>query len=179
MRKAWVIWSVAMVLVFISVTAQEKVLWKPNLQLEWKDFKGKPDTTSFYAAITSSGISFSYQLETTNGSTELATEVNAYFYPKESWFVPERVNAHILEHERTHFHITEIYARKLRKALAEMPIEGAIQRKIGKIYSQIQTEHNQTQQRFDKETKHSMETDKETEWRLWVQSRMEELKAWQ
>lgn len=170
--------AIALLVSCFSIQGQEKIKWKHGHKLHWESFRGVPDTTTVYAAITSSGIWFSYQLEVKNDVPHLVTEVESYFYPDESWYVPDRVNDYILQHERTHFDITEIYARRLRKALSELSLKGDIQRKISKIYSQIQTEHNRTQEKFDKETNHSIEADKEAEWELWVKHRLEELKAW-
>lgn len=97
---------VSFLLVFLFLFASsEKIPWSEDVKLTWDDFKGRPDMRSPFVAMTNSGIVFSYQVTSENGNLSLTTEVEAQFHPEISWYKPDRVNNHVLQHEQGHFNI--------------------------------------------------------------------------
>ena len=94
---------------------KKKIIWNQNYQLEWTDFKGKVDQKSDYGAITSSGISTSYEFK----KDSILFKVIAVFYKQDSWTKESLQSELGLKHEQVHFDITEIAARRLRKRLRE------------------------------------------------------------
>ena len=68
--------------------------------------------TSFVAS-TSSGIAYSYR--EVNGDKRIKINVFCNFYPQKSWQSKNDATDYILKHEQTHFDISELYKRILKK----------------------------------------------------------------
>ena len=153
-------------LVATTVVSQEKKMkWDETKPLIWKDFKGTPERAKDYVATTNSGISIAFSSQTKSGVTTYELEVGSYFYPERSWYRPGNVSAYILKHEQTHFDISEIFARKLRKSLAELDqSDPAFKEKVQQIYSANEYDRVLFQSTFDVETDHSNYPDLEREW---------------
>lgn len=150
--------------------------WEENA-LTWEDFQAPPDPNSPFTANTSSGISYSWSLKTSNLGKEYQFEVFSFFNPERSW-VKNTGSAHLLAHEQLHFDITELYARKLRKALAEFDFNKSknVKVELQNIYKKLETERAAMQKKFDVETRHSMEEAAQFEWQQLV---TEELKKFE
>ncbi|WP_190808293.1 DUF922 domain-containing protein [Flagellimonas sp. S3867] len=143
---------------------EEGVLWDSNLQLNWSDFKGKVPPASIPAATTASGISYKYSANLIHHEVELDFEVNAYFYPNESWYKPEICDDLILSHERLHFDITELFARKMRDKLNRTSFSDNVKAEIRKIYKETLNELKEFQSQYDWETNFSRNEAKQLEW---------------
>lgn len=95
--------------------------WSPTRQLTWADFRGRPNMMSEAMAQTS--YSLSYEAHCT-GDT-FTFQVQSLFLPTLSWVksahLLDRASDRTLQHERTHFDLSEVHARKARKGLAAIP----------------------------------------------------------
>lgn len=158
--------------------AEEKIIWEENRKLSWQDFRGIPNGADPYVASTNSGISFSFSLKESSGGTEVDYEVQSNFYPELSWYRPQRVNNYILGHEQTHFDISELYARKLRKKLDSVIALPNFKESAEIVYNQIEFERRKTQRSFDRESDHSNIKQKEYEWRKHIHSQLQAFDAW-
>lgn len=139
--------------------------WDINYRLQWSDFKAEPNPRNNAVAVTASGISFSYS--TKKSETQLIDytyEVKADFYPEKSWCLKDRVNNNILNHERLHFDITELYARKFRKRIENTRFTMDINNQMEVIHEAINEELETMQNKYDAETNHSQDIDKQKEW---------------
>nr|WP_298793572.1 DUF922 domain-containing protein [uncultured Allomuricauda sp.] len=143
---------------------EEGVLWSSDMKLNWTDFKGKVPPASVPAATTASGISYRYSANLIHHEVELDFEVNAFFYPNESWYKPELCDDLILSHERLHFDITELFARKMRDKLNRTSFSDNVKAEIRKIYKEILTELKEFQSQYDWETNFSRNAAKQLEW---------------
>ncbi|WP_339612027.1 DUF922 domain-containing protein [uncultured Planktosalinus sp.] len=152
--------------------------WNEQQLLSWEDFQGTPDTNSSFAALTHSGIVFNYGVTIENNNILLTTEVEAFFYPEMSWAKPDKINNHILKHEQAHFNITELYARKLRKAFAQYKVTKNYQKDLPAIFTKLNQERRQMQAKFDKETNHSIDVEKEQLWQQYIQEELKKLQNW-
>ena len=152
--------------------SQDTIYWKSCYKLKWEDFLGKPDTISSFEAITSSGIDYKYFYS----DTSFSFTVKSFFDKKNSWKASS-ANLSTLKHEQLHFDITELYARLFRKRLSEQVKTSAdlpVMRTIGKeIMKEWQLEEN----KYDLETKHSIDEQKQAEWALSIQKRLDALQA--
>ncbi len=147
------------------VSQEEKMKWDEGSPLTWKDFRGTPNKTQDYVATTNSGISLGFASQTSNGVTTYNIEIGSYFYPNHSWYRPGNVSAYILKHEQTHFDISEIFARKLRKKIAALDqLDPDFKSKVENIYRQNEYDRTLFQSTFDVETEHSNFPDVEREW---------------
>lgn len=165
-----------MLSVLCKITAQEEVArsWSEAYKLQWSDFQGEIQAIQNEAASTTSGLTFGYKVKYSGNTIEnFEAMVEAQFYPLKSWFIKEKVTAVILNHEQLHFDITELHARKFRKALKELRVQSDLKYQIQRLYTQINQDLNQMQKRYDQETNHSINTNLQ---RQWEQHILEELK---
>src|SRR5262249_44372894 len=115
-KMKWVL-GTGLVVILLSAAALPGnfIYWSAEKKLTGSDFQGRPDPASSMKAMTHSGIAYSWQCA--NGT--LTYEVIARFDRSKSWMRPG-AETKLLLHEQKHFDITEIYARKMRKAFSEM-----------------------------------------------------------
>ncbi len=151
-----------------------QIQWSEDYQLQWSDFKSLPDKSTNLKAMTSSGINFGIQC--IEGQLDL--EIGCYFDKYQSW-VKEGPSDELLEHERLHFDITELYTRKLIKKLVALKDPcGRDLEKMQQIYNENFEEYDAYQNRYDKETKHSIDTEKQKYWEELVAQELERYKPW-
>lgn len=143
---------------------EEGVLWDANKRLKWSDFKGKVPPAAEPAATTASGISYKYSANLIHHEVKLDFEVNAYFYPNESWYKPEICDDLILSHEQLHFDISELFARKMREKLRRTSFSDNVKQEIREIYRDILKELEDFQDQYDWETGFSRNEKKQLEW---------------
>ncbi|MDT0645262.1 DUF922 domain-containing protein [Zunongwangia sp. F260] len=154
--------------------------WNENRPLTWEDFRGKPSFSSAYKASTNSGISIGWSLsESGNKVVLVGYDVKANFYPDISWKKDNIVKKDfILAHEQLHFDISELHARKLRKALAEYEGGRNVQKELTAIYRKYEQERSNMQNAFDAESDHSRIEQEELKWRDFVQKELEKYNAY-
>lgn len=142
----------------------ERLAWSPDSRVDWHQFKGMPNNTDGYAATSSTGLSQSYEIDGHGYLNKRGTTIIAYFYPEFSWFRPKDTTAYLLSHERAHFDITEIHARKLRKRISEYAFSSNSKAEIKALYNQVEEERQSMQSQFDAETDHSRNREQEEIW---------------
>jgi hypothetical protein len=165
-------------LISFGVQAQmeeERLKWGAN-SLTWENFKATPDQNSPFTANTSSGISYSWSLKSSVLGKEYNYEVHSFFNPEESW-VKNSGSTHLLAHEQLHFDITELHARKLRKALSEFDFKKTREVKpaLQAIYQKVEIERASMQNKFDLETRHSMEEAAQLKWQQYITEELKKL----
>ncbi|UII80225.1 DUF922 domain-containing protein [Flagellimonas sp. CMM7] len=143
---------------------EEGILWDSSERLTWADFRGKVPPAAVPAATTASGISYKYSANLIHHEVELDFEVNAFFYPNESWYKPEICDDLILSHEQLHFDISELFARKMRDKLKRTSFSDNVKAEIRKIYKEILKELEDFQDLYDWETSFSRNAEKQLEW---------------
>lgn len=146
--------------------------WNAGRKLQWSDFKGKAVPNANESAMTASSVEFSYA---TNGR-QIMWEVMAKFYPDISWSKQADQSDYILQHEQGHFDITELYARLFRKQLSEQVKTAADVPKMQSIGKLILKDWDKEENRYDQETRHSLDKEKQAEWLKNLQERMDALK---
>lgn len=170
--------SILFLNLFSSENDTEKMPWSESQPLTWQDFQGTPNGSADYVASTNSGMSFSYSYREDENGIKVSYEVNSNFYPKLSWFRPERVDAYILKHEQTHFDITELHARKLRKQLAEFKFSRNTKAEVEALYQRMERQRQEMQHTFDRETNHSQIKDAEERWEAYVLRELKSYERW-
>ena len=149
----------------VLLVAQENTIpWGPEVELEWSDFRGKPNTQSIIAAVTASGISYTFNASEMDGYYEVDYEVNTFFYPDKSWYQPKMCDELVLSHEKLHFDITELYARKMRKLMDKTRFTANVRSEIKDIYQLILDELDAFQDRYDNETNFSRNRSAQLQW---------------
>ncbi len=156
----------------------EKILWTENKKLTWEDFRGKPIPSASFVASTNTGINFQYSYSLKNAVVNVEYSVASFFYPEKSWFQPGKVNQQILNHEQGHFDISELHARMLRKNLAGKKFSKNAKSEIENIYKQVEQKRRAMQVRFDAETDHSRNEEKEIIWEKQISKQLRQYESW-
>lgn len=149
---------------FVSAQDYEVIVWSPDLNLTWSDFKAQPSNNRA-AATTASGITYRYTTDVIGDVMKVDFTITAHFYPNKSWYRPELVDTHILEHEQLHFDISEIFARKMHERMATTKFTRNVRKEVRKIYNQINKEMNDFQDTYDTETNFSRNREQQEFWK--------------
>lgn len=157
----------------INTTSPERLVWEEDRPLQWSDFKGAPDYLVPFAATTNSGMSQSYSIRGDGTLDRASSIVLAHFYPTFSWYKPADTSAFILKHEQTHFNITELYARKLRKRISEYSFTKNAAKEIKMLYHKTEKERKNAQEAYDKATNHSRNRSVEEYWSQAIKDSLE------
>jgi hypothetical protein len=145
------------------------ITWSEDLKLQWSDFKGEPKSVGDAVAITASGISFQFSTtKSSSGLVDYSFSITAHFYPDKSWHVNGLLSDKILDHERLHFDITELYARKFRQRVSNTTFTNAINSEMEHINNAINVELAAMQKKYDAETNHSQNTEKQIAWQNFI-----------
>lgn len=145
---------------------EEKIFWTDSLELDWEMFKVKGSGYSYMKAMTHSGIM--YEVEVKNGQVEI--DVKSYFIYGKSWVMKGYKKPELLAHEQIHFHIAEIYKRKLDTLCEKYRVDHrtfvskGYQRKLQRDFDLCFTQMDEYQKLYDKETNHGTLTAKQLEW---------------
>ncbi len=157
-----------------SVAQVDEFFWKSDRKLVWQDFKAIPDNTSSYAAMTYSGMSYSFSAEVVDKKVEVKYKVKCFFNQKKSWCKPIHLkDLYLLKHEQLHFDITELYARKLRKELSEYKFTSNVKVEVKNLYDNVNKEKIAIQKQYDLETNHSAIKSVQKEWGLKINNELE------
>ena len=152
----------------------QRIAWSEQRDITWKDFRGKAPAASRYEAQAYCEIDGSVEAK----PDDVHYTVNCYFLPKESWTKTHN-NDYILHHEQLHFDLAEVYARRLRKALSETAVTArnattAFRKLFKKYNDQLAAE----QDRYDRETDHSIDREAQARWDTLVPQWLEETKGY-
>lgn len=133
--------------------------------ITWNEFRGQPDNSCGYIAMTYSGIKIKYSYKTRHGVASARVEFCPYMDLSRSWFKKAHCSDSTLGHEQRHFDITVIITRQftdeLKKrsfTLATFPAE---LKKLHQAYLQKLT---QMQQQYDGDTNHGTIGEKQASW---------------
>lgn len=148
-----------------NTSSSGSLYWDAEQKLSWDDFQGKPDYNfEQVSALTSSGILHYKGCE----DGKLIYKVQAYFEKEHSWVKPEAYTDYHLAHEQIHFDITELYARKLRKALSKIEFQCGEEERFDAFVANFLKKWQIAQITYDNQTHYSMKPEKQTEWQYLV-----------
>jgi hypothetical protein len=153
----------------LSLKAQDTLFWKATDTLTWNDFKGTPDRSARYLAISATGITYTYKFS----GKGLNFQVRAFFVRSKSWR-NYGTDLKVLRHEQGHFDITEIYARKLASQLKQLkPSKTTFRQSIEALGEKIIKEKNDTQKQYDLETSSGTKRKLQRKWELSIKQQLE------
>ena len=156
-----------------QVQNEELLKWDADRTLTWDDYKAAPDTSSDFAASTTTYLNADYVF-TSDGFT---FKIHSWFSKTNSWGLVK--TAYILKHEQGHFDIAELFARKLYKELRKYKYnKQTAGEDVSAIYNRITKEKAQLQSDYDAETNHSLNKEKQKEWLKKIEGLLEEYAAW-
>ena len=144
----------------------EPFAWSEQRRLNWSDFLAVPQIASGAAALTVYMLSIGHGC---NGDV-FSFRVESIFQPHRSWVQtslllrPAEADR-VLRHEQSHFNLSEVHARQLRRDLGriERPCERPVA-DIDKIASAQVLEDASKQQRYDHETTWGAHEARQLQW---------------
>lgn len=154
--------------------------WDATRPLTWSDFRARPHAGLFKAAETVSTVT--YLIGCLGPETRFT--VLTTFSTMESWVRPDvradpAASDAMLRHEQTHFDITELFGRELRRALGA---EGGLcphdLARARALFDSLSTASRQLQDRYDRETGHGTLPDRQAEWSQAMVARLASLEAY-
>jgi Bacterial protein of unknown function (DUF922) len=146
--------------------APEPFAWAADRRLTFSDFLGKPDITHAAAALTV------YAMSVTTGCDGefFRFGVTSIFQPQRSWVKPAMMfrsedGERLLHHEQTHFDLSEVHARRLRKTLGEVtdPCNRPAS-EIDAIVRKAVLEDAAVQSRYDRDTSYGLDVRQQGRW---------------
>jgi hypothetical protein len=142
----------------VSRTARS-LEWNEFYELTWSDFEG----TRTSDAIGDAGTVVRIEAKPFRNGSKIHYRVTALFIRSKSW-VSDPSNS-LLKHERLHFDLAELYARKIRKRVDELNRQNV---KSIKVYNaavkELLEESNIEDRRYDIETLHGAMVKKQAAW---------------
>ncbi|MES2647099.1 MAG: DUF922 domain-containing protein [Bacteroidota bacterium] len=149
--------------------AQDTLFWKAADTLTWNDFKGMPNRSARYLAISATGITYTYRYT----DAGLNFQVRAFFVRSKSWR-NYGTDLKVLKHEQGHFDITEIYARKLASQMQQLkPTKSNFRKSVEALGESIINEKNKTQKQYDLETGSGTKRKMQRKWETAIQQQLE------
>ena len=167
-------------LLFITtqLCAQKKVRdtvsYRDYSILKWEDFKANAPENTKYTASVNTGISYKWSYSTARGIVDFNYNIEAKLYRNFSWSIYEKDKENVLKHEQLHYDITELFARKFRKALSEYTVGRSIRKDVARIYENIEQERVTMQLLYDEETEHSINVSSQKLWEAKVGNLLQE-----
>jgi uncharacterized protein DUF922 len=142
-------------------------------RLDWDDFKASPVKNSDAAALTATHLGFSYSLS----NNQVSYEIICRFDKTKSWGLVK--TEWILKHEQGHFDIAEIFARKLKRELAEYQFnKKTFQKDLDAIYQRVIEEKEAFQLNYDTGTDYSRNKRKQLEWLKKIEEILEDTQSY-
>lgn len=158
----------------------QKIYWAENVKLNWSNFKSKINNqrSANVVAYTNCGWIYSY-VKSSNPKAPIKIEIQTVFNEDKSWKDVKRINDYVLLHEQKHFDAAEVYARKLRKEVAEkIKTSSDFDKYFKAIYNRNLKEYQDFQKTYDAETKNGMLEDKQSEYNRIIAEELEKYKSY-
>jgi hypothetical protein len=167
----------------LSLFAQgpDGIEYSESQKFHWGMFRGRINPKHIAemgkntGAVTVSSLSYSTVKFT---PTSVVLKVSAKFHPHESWtrYPKLRNPGHALNHEKRHFDLCEVYARKLRQRISETRFTRRnLNTQLKTIFAEMTSEHSAEQSKYDHETEHSIDPEQQLVWNKIIDHRLAEL----
>src|SRR5262245_51785173 len=150
-----------------EMAPHEAVPWSASRRLTWDDFRGVPPAGekeraaetaySLFYAVSCKGHTFDFQ-------------IIAAVLPRQSWVRPSVLtdavqNSRTLRHEQTHFDLSEVHARRMRRYFAELssPCMKSSS-ELEALSDRLIRDEAAAQRRYDEETSHGRLAQRQATW---------------
>jgi len=149
----------------VSNSVNDTIYYNINRPLSWEDFKGVPDYSNPGGAITASGFAFDANMSTNGKDIYLNVGIYTFFSKKKSWKKPNINSSYHLLHEQHHFDITRISAEKFYSELSKANFTvNNYNKLLSELFNKAFDENTALQQKYDSETRHSINTSEQVKW---------------
>lgn len=162
----------------INNPASDTIYYDFNRRLNWQDFQGKVPAEAQWGAMTASGFSFNSSMVLEGNKTSINVGVYTFFTKHDSWKKPSVNSGYHLEHEQHHFDITRLYGQKLVQEIKNAHFtENNYRQLLYSIFDKVYNESVAMQHEYDKETKNSLDLEKQKEWNAKISVEIKKLKG--
>ncbi|MCJ8165092.1 DUF922 domain-containing protein [Pontibacter sp. E15-1] len=155
-----------------AAASMEQVVWSADRRLTWDDFKAVPEAGNPHHALTAANLA----VNTKCTQNSFTYQVNCVFLPTASWTKNTR-SGKLLRHEQLHFDLTEVYARQLRKELAQLNCANQKEKLKGTVRD-VFARWKTAQQAFDTACAHGLNKAEERVWAANITKRLHALEAY-
>ena len=158
---------------FLNVDTIQYIEWNVERPLSWSDYVLRPRESAFGDSFALTSVTHSIRGGISKGKPNF--EVYVLFVKAQSW-TSDSTDMALLAHEKLHFDIAELYARKLRKQIEAMGEQGVTdlkeyRKKIKYLLDQFKIKSSD----YDEETVYGRIAEKQEEWQIYVSSEMQRL----
>ncbi len=157
----------------VFVADSNPIVWNKDRKLQWGDFQGSAPKLDSHVAL--SRVEVHYESEVDKAG-KMNMTIESVFIRELSWVKDEGKNDHVLRHEQYHFHIAEIWARKLRQEIAAKKWSTkTFEKEFNSLFKKQMGQLLKEQLRYDEETNHSKMVEKQTEWEKKIDATLNQL----
>jgi hypothetical protein len=162
-----------------DIPADDTIVWSAERKLTWNDFKARPPSGALGGARSALGFGFAFGCR----ENKLYAEVVARFHPDKSWVAYRIISSGLasragIQHEQTHFDLSEVHARRIRKFFRELkdpcPRSDA---ELEALAEPIFREEGAAQRRYDDQTENGQLGGPQERWDKDVARQLGELSA--
>jgi hypothetical protein len=138
-------------------------------RINFNDFTLKKAAPGRFSATIFTGMGYFANSKMHNDTIYLELTTKVYQVKGMSWAIPEANSTYSLNHEQLHFNITQLIAEKFKQRLREEalpPID--FDSRIQYLYMDYFRQINQLQNRYDNDTDHGLNTQKQAWWENYI-----------
>jgi len=164
-----------------EIVAADAISWSAERPLTWKDFRGTPPVEPGDEGARTA-YSLFYGARCTGRRFEF--RVLAAVLPRLSWVTPAvlknpALSARSLRHEQTHFNLSEVHARRMRKYFADLQQPCAnSEAELNGLAQRLVRAEATAQASYDQETNYGRTPAKQSEWEAETARQIESLAAY-
>jgi len=154
------------------------IIWCDTAKLTWNDFTKIDKTPGLpgWAATT-----YKYYHKDTCINGRLFVLLYTWFTKSKSWVIKTKVgDEELLEHERLHFDIAELWARKCRMKIAfiDKTCQKSNYDEIMKTITECNEKQMEENLKYDEETNHYHNKDTQKKWEKRIKYELDAMKQW-
>lgn len=171
---AWILFILVSSPAWCQVDTSRYQTWDASNVLQWHDYRVSQRNIAKHGFVVSAITSYQYYFFPRELHSDSCLNVLTLFRKKASW-VRDTTEQIVLEHERIHFDIAELYARKMRKKFQSFR---DAQYAVSDIYYQVDSlldAVDQCQEQFDRDTFFGRSSRIQEQWRDRVDAELEQL----
>jgi hypothetical protein len=137
------------------------------------DFTPKTKSSGRFAAAIFTSMGYQAFVKMSNDTIYLNLEVKVYQIKGMSWILESEKTQYVLDHEQTHFNITQLVAEKFKERLHEeaLPPQDYDSR-IQFLYLDYYRMINRMQNIYDDETRHGVNKTEQARWEKYVENEL-------
>lgn len=149
-----------------DLAAEHAFAWSGRRRLVWADFQGSPPSDGPEGAKTAYTLFYAWRCR----GEAFQFQTIAAFRARASWVKPAIVrdsaeSRRALGHEQTHFDLSEVGARRLRRYFSRLAAPcGKSDDELAALARRLVDEEKAEQRRYDAETEHGLDARRQAEW---------------